>query len=126
MTGETAQAQPGGRTPAPGPLALVQAFLNTHYDLEVDHGAEVWPSPEAYARWLARHGLLAATITVDGADLPPALMATLKHAASMPNPIFYERQRRRAATWDTPRSSKASTKPSPETSSWRKPPPMPD
>jgi hypothetical protein len=46
---------------------------------------------------------LAATITVDGADLPPALMATLKHAATMPNPIFYERQRRRASTWDTPR-----------------------
>ena len=36
-------------------------------------------------------------------DLPPDLLATLKHAASMPNPIFYERQRRRASTWDTPR-----------------------
>ena len=46
---------------------------------------------------------LGATITVDGADLPPALLATLKHAASMPNPAFYERQRRRASTWDTPR-----------------------
>ena len=44
-----------------------------------------------------------AKITVDGADLPPALLATLKHAASMPNPAFYERQRRRASTWDTPR-----------------------
>jgi superfamily II DNA or RNA helicase len=43
-----------------------------------------------------------ATITVEGADLPPALMATLKHAATMANPIFYERQRRRASTWDTP------------------------
>jgi len=46
---------------------------------------------------------LGAMITVDGADLPPALLATLKHAASMPNPTFYERQRRRASTWDTPR-----------------------
>ena len=35
--------------------------------------------------------------------MPPALLATLKHAASMPNPVFYERQRRRASTWDTPR-----------------------
>ena len=34
---------------------------------------------------------------------PPALAATLKHAASMPNPLFYERQRRRASTWDVPR-----------------------
>ncbi len=51
----------------------------------------------------AVHARLSATITVDGADLSPALMATLKHAASMPNPIFYDRQRRRASTWDTPR-----------------------
>ncbi|HEX2704995.1 MAG TPA: hypothetical protein VHM65_04495 [Candidatus Lustribacter sp.] len=49
------------------------------------------------------HVRLGSTITVQGADLPPALMATLTHAASMPNPIFYERQRRRASTWDTPR-----------------------
>lgn len=49
------------------------------------------------------HARLGAAITVDSADLPPALLATLKHAASMPNPIFYERQRRRASTWDTPR-----------------------
>jgi superfamily II DNA or RNA helicase len=46
---------------------------------------------------------LGATITVEAAELPPALLATLKHAASMPNPVFYERQRRRASTWDTPR-----------------------
>jgi superfamily II DNA or RNA helicase len=49
------------------------------------------------------HARLDSVITLDGTDLPPALMATLKHAASMPNPIFYERQRRRASTWDTPR-----------------------
>jgi superfamily II DNA or RNA helicase len=46
---------------------------------------------------------LGATITVESTELPPALLATLKHAASMPNPVFYERQRRRASTWDTPR-----------------------
>ena len=46
---------------------------------------------------------LGSTVTVTAADLPPELMATLKHAASMANPIFYERQRRRASTWDTPR-----------------------
>jgi len=46
---------------------------------------------------------LGAMITVESTDLPPALLATLKHAASMPNPLFYERQRRRASTWDTPR-----------------------
>ena len=46
---------------------------------------------------------LGAGITVETAALPPALLATLKHAASMPNPLFYERQRRRASTWDIPR-----------------------
>jgi superfamily II DNA or RNA helicase len=49
------------------------------------------------------HARRDSAITVAAADLPPALMATLKHLASMPNPLFYERQRRRAATWDTPR-----------------------
>ena len=42
-------------------------------------------------------------ITVDGGDLSPALLSTLKHAASMANPLFYERQRRRASTWAIPR-----------------------
>jgi hypothetical protein len=35
--------------------------------------------------------------------LTPAVLATLKHAASMPNPLFYERQRLRIATWGIPR-----------------------
>ena len=46
---------------------------------------------------------LGARVTVQGEDLTPALAATLKHAASMPNPLFYERQRRRASTWNVPR-----------------------
>ena len=36
---------------------------------------------------------LAAGVAVDMAPLTPALLATLKHAASMPNPAFYDRQR---------------------------------
>ena len=46
---------------------------------------------------------LCGTIRVKAASLPPALLATLRHAASMPNPAFYDRQRRRQSTWDTPR-----------------------
>jgi superfamily II DNA or RNA helicase len=49
------------------------------------------------------HVRVDAAITIDGADLSPSLAATLKHAASMPNPVFYERQRLRASTWDVPR-----------------------
>jgi predicted RNA-binding Zn ribbon-like protein len=64
MTGERedegrgASPQPGGRPPAPGRLALVQAFINTHYDLEEVHGAEVLSSAGALSSWLRRAGLL--------------------------------------------------------------------
>ena len=51
-------------------------------------------------------GPLGAAITIHGADLPPPLLATLKHAASMPNPVFYERQRRRPPP-GTPRAFSA-------------------
>ncbi len=40
---------------------------------------------------------------VELADLTPALAASLRHAASMHNPQFYEKQRMRASTWDIPR-----------------------
>ena len=56
------------------------------------------PAPAPVIR--ARVG---AGVRVEQGELTPALLATLKHAASMPNPLFYERQRRRASTWDTPR-----------------------
>ncbi|HEX3785694.1 MAG TPA: DEAD/DEAH box helicase family protein [Pseudonocardiaceae bacterium] len=49
------------------------------------------------------HALLNSGIRVESAELPPALHATLKHAASMTNPLFYERQRLRMSTWDIPR-----------------------
>jgi superfamily II DNA or RNA helicase len=54
------------------------------------------PPPSVHAR-------LGASVTVEGGDLTPALQATLKHAASMPNPAFSERQRRRLSTWGVPR-----------------------
>lgn len=46
---------------------------------------------------------LGAGVRVETDELTPALLATLKHAASMPNPAFYERQRRRLSTWNVPR-----------------------
>jgi superfamily II DNA or RNA helicase len=49
------------------------------------------------------HARLGAGIRVESGELIPALHATLKHAASMLNPLFYERQRLRMSTWDTPR-----------------------
>jgi hypothetical protein len=49
------------------------------------------------------HARLGAGIRVEQAELTPALAAALRHAASMRNPVFDERQRMRASTWDVPR-----------------------
>jgi hypothetical protein len=56
--------------------------------------------PQAAAVLRARLG---ARIRVEQADLNPGLAATLRHAASMHNPVFYERQRMRASTYNIPR-----------------------
>jgi superfamily II DNA or RNA helicase len=48
------------------------------------------------------HGRLGAGIRVEQSELTPAFLATLKHAASMKNPLFYERQRLRLSTWGLP------------------------
>jgi predicted RNA-binding Zn ribbon-like protein len=57
--------QPAGRSPAPGRLAYVQAFLNTFWDLEQPHGGEVWTSPDAYGAWLTARGFRAPVARVD-------------------------------------------------------------
>jgi superfamily II DNA or RNA helicase len=49
------------------------------------------------------HARLGAGIRVEQAELTPGLASTLRHAASMHNPLFYERQRMRASTWNIPR-----------------------
>ena len=46
---------------------------------------------------------LGAGIRLEQAELTPGLAATLRHAASMHNPEFYERQRMRASTYGIPR-----------------------
>lgn len=49
------------------------------------------------------HAELGAGLALDLAELPAAAVSTFKHAASMANPKFYELQRLRKSTWDTPR-----------------------
>lgn len=46
---------------------------------------------------------LGAMLSVERAGLPPAVIAALKHLGSIANPEFYEKQRMRFSTWDTPR-----------------------
>jgi predicted RNA-binding Zn ribbon-like protein len=65
--------QPGGRAEAPGDLALVQAFVNTHYDLRSADGGEMLASPRALGAWLRRQGLLDANAVVRRSELRAGL-----------------------------------------------------
>ncbi len=44
-----------------------------------------------------------AMLAIDRIGVPPALVAALKHLASLHNPEFYKKERLRFSTWDTPR-----------------------
>jgi len=50
-------SEPGGRVAAPGPLALVQAFVNTAAE-EGQHRWEAFADPGSLRYWLVRNGLL--------------------------------------------------------------------
>lgn len=46
---------------------------------------------------------LEAMLAIDRIGLPPALVASLKHLASVHNPEFHQREQLRLSTWNTPR-----------------------
>ena len=46
---------------------------------------------------------LGSELSIERVGLPPAVVAGLKHIGSIANPEFYEKQRMRFSTWDTPR-----------------------
>ena len=78
MSGETdtdvaSSPQPGGRAPAPGELALVQAFMNTRWDLQRDGIPEILISPDALRGWLQARGLVAGPKRLTSHDLDRAL-----------------------------------------------------
>ena len=66
--------------------------------LQLPTSSKIVPRPSAIIR---TH--LAARMTVTAADLGPAMISAVKHAASIRNPEFDARQRARRSTWDTPR-----------------------
>lgn len=68
----SAESQPGGRRPAPGELALVQAFANTFWDLE-RRRPERLRTPAALARWLRERELLEPGVRLTEADRWQAL-----------------------------------------------------
>src|SRR5918994_3932235 len=67
------EPQHGGRAPAPGALAIVQAFLNTQYDLTAERGGEVLVHADALVTWLATHGLMLRQSRLHPGDLERAL-----------------------------------------------------
>src|SRR5579884_4084596 len=54
--------QPGGRPPAPGELVLLQSFLNSHFDLVGEWGADLLAEPERLRAWLSGRRLIDAAI----------------------------------------------------------------
>ena len=60
------------------------------------------PAPRSC--WNRRHRCtIGADLAIAKAALPPPLLAELKHLAAIHNPLFYERQRLRLSTDQTPR-----------------------
>jgi predicted RNA-binding Zn ribbon-like protein len=57
--------EPGDRAPAPGPLRLVQRFVNTN---DLEGGPELIGNPASLAAWLEASGLLAPGTPVTAAD----------------------------------------------------------
>jgi predicted RNA-binding Zn ribbon-like protein len=70
--GPLAERQPGRRMPAPGDLALVQAFVNTFWDLDRP-GEDRFTTPRGLADWLAERGLIEPRARLGRADLRRAL-----------------------------------------------------
>ena len=77
--------QPGRRPPAPGQLALVQAFLNTHFDLTDDWGQEVLHSPSALGGWIARRGLGDGGASSEDLQRALSLRGALRRTVEEPN-----------------------------------------
>jgi predicted RNA-binding Zn ribbon-like protein len=73
LTGEkterSTELQPGGRPAAPGRLALLQAFVNTRFDLDDPKHGEAFTHPGAMGEWLAGHGLIAGRSRLSEDDL---------------------------------------------------------
>jgi predicted RNA-binding Zn ribbon-like protein len=58
------------RKPAPGPLELVQGFVNT---LDLEDGRDDLPGPAALGAWLAEYGLMGTGEPVTGSEHEQAL-----------------------------------------------------
>jgi superfamily II DNA or RNA helicase len=91
-----------GRLSAPAVESLVESLrpVEAGPDATRLRAPRDRPAVPVPARIPARR---AAMLVVERIGLPPPLVASLKHLASLHNPDFYEKQRLRFSTWRTPR-----------------------
>lgn len=57
-------------------------------------------SPKPPEKIMASVGAMISIVRI---GIPPALLSSIKHAASLHNPAYYEKERLRFSTWNTPR-----------------------
>ena len=95
-------------------LSTMKLVSRTEVDLILETAPVVGAGPEERTFQRARAvasvpmpevvvAVAAAMLEIERTGLPPALLAALKHLASLHNPAFYEKERLRFSTWDTPR-----------------------
>lgn len=120
------RARRGGTTVFLDPASLEPwpdqwAFLSSLHRLSADALAEIvktigdvdlGPASAGWKRFAAEKGppapaevraQLGGQLSIERAGLPPAIVAELKHLSSLHNPVFYEKQKMRFSTWNTPR-----------------------
>lgn len=80
-----------------GDIGVVETGPDAHTFRRGTVGASPIPVPRII------DALAGAMLSIDRVGVPPALVAALKHASSIHNPEFYEKERMRFSTWNTPR-----------------------
>jgi superfamily II DNA or RNA helicase len=83
----------------------LEQLLSNHEDLTVGPAALETHEPAQRDEPIPAEirCMIAADLAIPRSLLPPSLLARLKHLASLHNPLFYERQRLRLSTHQTPR-----------------------
>jgi hypothetical protein len=110
-----AQSRPTGRA---YPRYLLHDVSGGHADTTASDRSASSPRSRTLVR-LANFARLAVASDLPSLELTPGLAATLRHAASMHDPEFYERQRMRASTSTSRGSCTAIRRPSTAASSCR-------
>ena len=114
--GATAFLDPASMEPWPDQWAFLSSVARLVPDAATELAVSLRPvdaGPASTFADLARAGgppppevvraRLGARLSIERSGIPPAMVAALKHLASIHNPAFYEKQRLRFSTWDTPR-----------------------